>query len=173
MFLDKDDIGLVNTIECDNKLLVDMCMALEDLKLALTAGYISLDMFMYYYDFVNKVLLAELQAEKLGGNMVVYDSNIDNHQHSVTVYVLNNDVYDNVTDKYVTCIFDSEVTYHNLHNYYPQHLKYKRSLMDMELPLNVADVDVAISKIHAYTPMELVINSRLGSFTTTVDRLKA
>lgn len=173
MFLVKEDIGFIYEVECDNQLLVDMCMALEDLKLALSAGYISLDMFMYYYDSVHDALLTELRAEELGGNRVVYDSNINNHNHSMTVYVFNNDVYDNVTDKYVTCIFDSEVTYHDLHVHYPQHLEYKRSLMDMELPLNVADVDVAISKIHAYTPMELVINSRLGSFTTTVDRLKA
>lgn len=173
MLLFKDDIGLIDELECDNQLLVDMCMALEDLKLALSAGYISLDMFMYYYNFVHEVLLTELRAEELGGNRVVYDSNINNHNHSMTVYVFNNDVYDNTTDKYVTCIFDNEVTYHDLHEHYPRHLEYKRSLMDMELPLTVADVDSVIGRIHAYNPMKLVINSRFGTFATTVDKLKA
>lgn len=172
MLLFKDDIGLIDELECNNQLLVDMCMALEDLKLALSAGYINLDMFMHYYNFVHGALLTELRAEELGGNRVVYDSNINNHNHSMTVYVFNNDVYDNAIDKYVTCIFDSEVTYHDLHEHYPQHLEYKRSLMDMELPLTVADVDSAISKIHAYNSMKLVINSRLGTFVTTVDKLK-
>lgn len=173
MFLVKEDIGFINEVECDNQLLVDMCMALEDLKLALSAGYISLDMFMHYHDLVHEALAAELRAEELGGNRVVYDGNINNHNHSMTVYVFNNDVYDSAIDKYVTCIFDNEVTYHDLHEHYPQHLEYKRSLMNMELPLTVADVDNAISKIHNYNPMKLVINSRFGTFTTTVDKLNA
>lgn len=121
MFLD-NDIEFVEAMECDDISLVQMCVALEDLKLALAAGYVSDDIYINCHRNVLERL--SLWA----GNVVVYDSNIDDNAQTVTLYCLDtND--DNYCPDNIVVVFDNDIVYNDYYQFFEKDWRLNNDLL--------------------------------------------